>query len=97
MNANLLKLAEVFSLVVVIAGCGIASSSALLRIADDVNHAQRDQSFDNTGWYAAKYFRLFREHRRIFPDSKLRRKAYVLNALGIASVVTLGAVAGIFR
>jgi hypothetical protein len=76
-----------------VAVCGIASSVLGVKMVQDVNgRLPEEQRLSEVGWYAGKYMRLIKEHRRLFPKSvQLRRYVYVI-AIG-AACLTMAAAA----
>lgn len=67
---------------------GLVASLANLKIVDKVNDVlPKDKQFATLGWYSAKYQRLNREYKRLYPDGRLLLKFRVLTALAFVCLL----------
>jgi hypothetical protein len=71
--------------------CGFASSVFWQEMVDEVNRQLPVRNrFGEFWWYLGKSQRLLREHRRLFPDSRLRRRLWGTRLIGGLSFLMAG-------
>jgi len=71
--------------------CGFASSVLWQEMVDEVNRQLPVQNrCGEYWWYLDKSQRLLREHRRLFPSSRLRKRMWGTGLIGGMSILAAG-------
>jgi len=79
-----------------VSGFGLASSLTHLAIVEAVNaKLSTTEQFGQLGWGPVKSLKLSNEYRRLYPDGKLLRRAGILTAAGLFSLLAAGALFGL--
>ena len=77
-----------------VSGFGLAASLNHLAIVEAVNAKTTDQ-FGQFGWRPVKTLKLSNEYRRFYPDGKLLKRAGILAAVSLFSLVVAGGLFGL--
>ena len=88
------RLTLAFVFLACVGGFGLAASLNHLAIVEAVNAKVTDQ-FGQLGWGPVKTLKLSNEYRRFYPDGKLLRRAGILAAVSLFSLVVAGALFGL--
>ena len=90
------RLTLAFVFLACVSGFGLAASLNHLAIVEAVNAkvATTDQ-FGQLGWGPVKTLKLSNEYRRFYPGGKLLRRAGILAAVSLFSLVVAGALFGL--
>lgn len=79
-----------------VSGFGLAASLTHLTILEAVNaKLSTTEQFGQLGWGPVKSLKLINEYRRFYPAGKLLRRAGILTAFGLFSLVVAGALLGL--
>ena len=79
-----------------VSGFGLAASLTHLAIVEAVNaKLSRADQFNQLGWGPGKSLKLINEYRRLYPAGKLLRRAGILAAVSLFSLVVAGALFGL--
>lgn len=79
-----------------VGGFGLAASLNHLAIVEAVNaKVSTTDQFGQLGWGPAKTLKLSNEYRRFYPGGKLLRRAGILVAVSLFSLVVAGALFGL--
>ena len=79
-----------------VSGFGLAASLTHLAIVEAVNaKLSTTDQFGQLGWGPVKTFKLSNEYRRLYPGGKLLRRAGILAAVSLFSLVVAGALFGL--
>ena len=79
-----------------VSGFGLAASLTHLAIVEAVNaKLSTTDQFGQLGWGPGKSLKLINEYRRLYPDGKLLRRAGILAAVSLFSLVVAGALFGL--
>lgn len=79
-----------------VSGFGLAASLAHLAIVEAVNaRLSTNDQFGQLGWGPGKSLKLINEYRRFYPAGKLLKRAGILTAISLFSLVVAGALFGL--
>lgn len=79
-----------------VSGFGLASSLTHIAIVEAVNaKLSTTDQFGQLGWGPGKTLKLSNEYRRLYPDGRLLRRAGILAAVSLFSLVVAGALFGL--
>ena len=91
-----LRLIFGFVFLACVSGFGLAASLTHLTIVEAVNaKLSTTDQFDQLGWGPVKTLKLSNEYRRLYPAGKLLRRAGILAAVSLFSLVVAGALFGL--
>ena len=90
------RLTFVFVFLACVSGFGLAASLTQLAIVEAVNaKLSTTEQFGQLGWGPGKTLKLSNEYRRLYPGGKLLRRAGILSAVSLFSLVVAGALLGL--
>ena len=79
-----------------VSGFGLASCLAHLAIVEAVNaKLSTTEQFGELGWGPVKTFKLINQYHLLYPDGTLLRRAGILTAVGLFSLVIAGGLFGL--
>jgi hypothetical protein len=90
------RLTLLFVFLACVSGFGLAAGITHLAIVEAVNaKLSTTDQFGQLGWEPGKSLKLISEYRRLYPEGKLLRRAGILSAVGLFSLVVAGALLGL--